>query len=78
VQTDVMSVWDALRAAAGAQLEPELADLRPGELQHSCLDVSRAERELGWQAEVPIAEGLRRTYAAMVEEFRTQEGARTG
>jgi UDP-glucose 4-epimerase len=76
VQTDVMGVWNALRAAAGAQLEPELADLRPGELQHSCLDVSRAEHELGWHAEVPIGEGLRRTYAALVEEFRAGEGKR--
>jgi UDP-glucose 4-epimerase len=78
VQTDVLSVWNALRAAAGAQLEPELADLRPGELQHSCLDVSRAERELGWRAEVPIEEGLRKTYAAMVEAFQAPEGARGG
>jgi UDP-glucose 4-epimerase len=69
VETDVTTVWNALREAAGSELEPELADLRPGELQHSCLDVSRAERELGWRAEVPIAEGLRRTYAALVAEF---------
>jgi UDP-glucose 4-epimerase len=69
VETDVMTVWSALREAAGSDLEPELADLRPGELQHSRLDVSRAERELGWCAEVPIAEGLRRTYAALVAGF---------
>jgi UDP-glucose 4-epimerase len=78
VQTDVLTVWNELRAAAGVELEPKLADLRPGELQHSCLDVSLAERELGWRAEVPIAEGLRRTYAAMVEEFRAREGAGAG
>ena len=69
VETDVMTVWNALREGAGSELEPELADLRPGELQHSCLDVSRAERELGWRAEVSIAEGLRRTYAALVAKF---------
>jgi UDP-glucose 4-epimerase len=69
VETNVTTVWKELREAAGSELEPELADLRPGELQHSCLDVSRAERELGWRAEVPIAEGLRRTYAALVAEF---------
>ncbi len=73
-----MSVWTGLSAAAHVALEPELADLRPGELQHSRLDVSRAERELGWRAEVPIEEGLRRTYAALVEEFKVQEGARGG
>ncbi len=69
VETDVASVWRELSAAAGKQIEPELADLRPGELQHSCLDASLAERELGWRAEVPIAEGLARTYRALVEEF---------
>jgi UDP-glucose 4-epimerase len=78
VQTDVLSVWSALRSAAGAALEPELADLRPGELQHSCLDVAKAERELGWRAEVPIEEGLRRTYAALVEEFQAREAAGAG
>ncbi|HYM53734.1 MAG TPA: NAD-dependent epimerase/dehydratase family protein [Solirubrobacteraceae bacterium] len=69
VETDVSTVWNELSGAAGRQIEPELADLRPGELQHSCLDVGLAERELGWRAEVPIAEGLRLTYEALVEEF---------
>ncbi len=73
VETDVKSIWEALRAAACVVVNPELADLRPGELRHSCLDVGRAERELGWRAEVPIEEGLRRTYAALVEEFRARE-----
>ncbi len=75
VETDVRAVWDGLQAAAGVEIEPQLADLRAGELQHSCLDASRAARELGWRAEVPIAEGLRRTYAALIEEFRGAEGA---
>lgn len=70
VETDVRTVWEELQRAAGTQIEPQLADLRPGELQHSCLDASRAERELGWRAEVGIGEGLQRTYAALVEEFR--------
>ncbi len=69
VETDVMTVWRELSKAAGKQIEPELADLRAGELQHSCLDVALAERELGWRAEVPIAEGLALTYAALIEEF---------
>jgi UDP-glucose 4-epimerase len=46
-----------------------LADLRPGELKHSRLDAGLAERELGWRPEVPIADGLRLTYEALVEEF---------
>jgi UDP-glucose 4-epimerase len=69
VETDVATVWRELSQAAGKQIEPELADLRPGELTHSCMDIGRAERELGWRPEVSIAEGLRLTYAALVEEF---------
>jgi UDP-glucose 4-epimerase len=69
VETDVMTLWNELREIAGSELEPKLADLRTGELKHSCLDVSLAQRELGWRAEVPIAEGLRLTYASLVEEL---------
>ncbi len=69
VATDVMTIWSELREVAGSDLQPELAELRAGELQNSCLDASLAERELGWCAQVPIAEGLRKTYEALVEEF---------
>jgi len=70
VETDVQTLWRVLRKAAGSEIEPQLADLRPGELQRSCLDCARAERELGWSPQVPIEEGLRRTYAALVAEFQ--------
>jgi UDP-glucose 4-epimerase len=75
-ETDVMTVWSELLKVAdggasegGGRAEPELAELRPGELKRSCLNAGLAERELGWRAEVPIADGLRMTYEALVEEF---------
>jgi UDP-glucose 4-epimerase len=72
VETDVASIWADLSSAAGKQIEPQLADLRPGELEHSCLDASLAERELGWRPRVPIAEGLRLTYESLVAEFEAR------
>ncbi|HEV7529062.1 MAG TPA: NAD-dependent epimerase/dehydratase family protein [Solirubrobacteraceae bacterium] len=80
VETDVATIWRELQRAAkeidapGAAgdpqaLAPQLADLRPGELQHSRLDISRAQRELGWRPQVPIDQGLRLTYQALVEDF---------
>lgn len=69
VATDVMTIWDGLRRAAGVDIEPQLADLRPGELQNSCLDPSLAKRELGWRAEVGLEQGLAMTYQALVAEF---------
>jgi UDP-glucose 4-epimerase len=72
VETDVSTVWSELCAAAGKQIEPELLDLRAGELKHSCLDARLAERELGWRAEMSIADGLRITYASLLEEFENR------
>jgi UDP-glucose 4-epimerase len=75
-ETDVLEVWTGLRDAAARiepQLqppEPQLADLRPGELRQSCLDVSLAARELSWRSQVPIARGLELTYRALVEDFQ--------
>jgi nucleoside-diphosphate-sugar epimerase len=34
--------------------------------------VSLAERELHWKPEVPIEEGLRRTYEALAQEFQSR------
>jgi UDP-glucose 4-epimerase len=76
VETDVATVWRELSAAAGKQIEPELLDLRPGELQNSQLDIARAEHELGWRPQTPLDVGLGRTYAALVEEFRSAEASR--
>ena len=42
---------------------PEFAPERPGEVRRSGLDVRRAERDLGFKAEVELADGLRRILA---------------
>jgi UDP-glucose 4-epimerase len=72
VETDVSSVWSQLSDVAGKRIDAQLADLRPGELEHSCLDASLAARELGWHAQVPIAEGLRLTYESLLAEFQSR------
>ena len=69
VETSARGIFDGLAVHAGQSVEPHLAPLRPGELERSCLDSARAGRELGWRAEIPLAEGLRDTYRALVEEF---------
>lgn len=69
IETDVMSIWADLQRASGVALEPELAPLRAGELERSCLDPSLAQRELGWRAQVTLSDGLLETYRALIAEF---------
>jgi UDP-glucose 4-epimerase len=62
VETSVLDLYETCRRVAGSSLEAVEAPARLGELQRSVLDVALAERELGWRAEVPLEEGLRRTW----------------
>ena len=65
-ETSVLDIVEALKAAAPDKadgFEPVLEDGRLGEIQRSCLDVSKAERELGWTSTVDIREGIARTLA---------------
>jgi UDP-glucose 4-epimerase len=60
-ETSVLDLLAALGDVSDRPLvEPLFAPARPGEVMRSLLDVSRAERELGWVAEVDVREGLRR------------------
>jgi UDP-glucose 4-epimerase len=62
IETSVLELHDLCRGIAGSEIEAEPADARLGELQRSVLDVSLAERELGWRPEVSLEEGLRTTW----------------
>jgi UDP-glucose 4-epimerase len=61
VATSVLELYNLCAAAAGSDLEPNFADARPGDLRRSVIDASRAERELGWRPETPLADGIART-----------------
>jgi UDP-glucose 4-epimerase len=69
VETDVTTLWEILLAASGTSVQPTFAPLREGELKRSCIDPSLARTELGWEPRIPLDQGLRDTYAALVAEF---------
>jgi UDP-glucose 4-epimerase len=50
------------------QLEPRYAPIRPGEIEHIVLNISKAKRLLEWAPKVSITQGARMT----VEYFRQQ------
>ena len=62
VETSVVGLFDAIRAASGVEREPAFAPARLGELQRSVLDPSLAASELGWRPARSLAEGLAATW----------------
>jgi UDP-glucose 4-epimerase len=60
--TSVNALFEAVGRVSGVDAEAEYAEARPGDLRRSVLDVSRAERELGWRPRTPLEDGLRRTW----------------
>jgi UDP-glucose 4-epimerase len=60
-ETSTARVLELLQRAAGTELEPSHAELKPGELAASALDSSRIEQELRWHATIDIEQGLAQT-----------------
>jgi UDP-glucose 4-epimerase len=65
VETSVLDLVAALAPEASGDFEPQFAPERPGEVQRSTLDCSRAHEELGWKARVPLEKGLELTLASL-------------
>jgi UDP-glucose 4-epimerase len=65
--TSVNALWAALAAIARPAVSPSHEPARTGDLLRSVLDVTRARRELGWQPQVDVAEGLARTWRWFAE-----------
>ena len=78
VETPVSRIFELLRAASNASVQGELAPLRAGELERSCIDPSRAREQLGWQGEIGLEDGLAATYRALVDEFESGEARAAG
>ena len=68
VETSVRQLHSAIAAAAGAPDEPEFHPPRLGDLRRSCLDISRAEKVLGWTPKVGLEDGIAQTVAFFREE----------
>jgi len=65
-ETSVLDLLAALEEVSeGAAPAPRFEPARPGEVRRSCLNVGRARRELGWEAQVELRAGLRKILAGL-------------
>ena len=61
VETDVVTIFEHVRQAVGREIAAVHGPAKTGEQRRSCLDARRALEVLGWQPQVSLADGLRRT-----------------
>src|SRR5438445_8779183 len=62
-ETSIREIFDAMAEVAGYTQAPNFGPSRTGDVMRIALDPSLARTELGWQASMPLHEGLARTYA---------------
>ncbi len=61
VGTNINTVYEILQEATHFASPANYGPDKPGEVYKIYLDASKAERELGWKATVPLVEGIHRT-----------------
>jgi UDP-glucose 4-epimerase len=68
VETSVNGLYEVMNRISGAGLDPVHAPARPGELDRSALDWSRAKAQLGWEPITSMEEGV----SAVLDWFRAR------
>jgi UDP-glucose 4-epimerase len=71
METSVTALADEMMAAVGRRVPVEHADVRPGELRHSALDVTKL-RAAGWAPATPLRDGLKQTLDHIEREMTAQ------
>lgn len=61
IETDVNELFEKMAGIVGADKPARYAPARPGELERSALDNSKAATLLGWSPKIAIDEGLKAT-----------------
>jgi UDP-glucose 4-epimerase len=69
MRTSVNEIFRAMVEVTGFDVPVTRAERRPGDAREVYFDPAKAKRELGWEAQVPLVEGMRKTY----EYFRDRE-----
>ncbi len=68
-ETSVREIFDEMASIADYARQPERGPARRGDVMRIALDPGLAKEKLGWQAQMPLRDGLRATY----EYFREVE-----
>ncbi len=61
-ETSIREIFNTMAEVAGYTRQPEFGPARKGDVMRIVLDPGLAREKLGWKAEMPLHEGLARTY----------------
>jgi UDP-glucose 4-epimerase len=61
-EQSVRRIFDIMARVTGYQQQPNYGPARKGDVMRIALDPKLAAQTLGWRAEMPLEDGLRRTY----------------
>jgi UDP-glucose 4-epimerase len=67
-ETSVLDLIEILGSFGDQPFEAEFAPARPGEVLRNALDPSRSKEVLGFEAKMPLSDGLRTTLDSFREE----------
>jgi UDP-glucose 4-epimerase len=70
-KTSVNEIYRAMVEVTGFEAPVTRAPRRPGDAREVYFNPAKAKRELGWEAQVPLIEGMRKTYEFFKEKERT-------
>ncbi|MBC7896173.1 MAG: GDP-mannose 4,6-dehydratase [Cytophagaceae bacterium] len=62
IETTVIQLSEIIGQAAGKPVKVNTSPARPGEVQRSSVDISKARDVLGWTPQVALTDGLKATY----------------
>jgi UDP-glucose 4-epimerase len=75
IGTSVVELAQILIKSAGISVPIEFAPKRPGEAQDSFVDISKADRLLGWRPRVTLEQGLANSFKWAADRHAAESGA---
>lgn len=70
-RTTVLDLWNAVRDAAGVEINPEFGPFRPGDVPHSQASITKAKEVFGYSPEFRIQEGIKITFDWFKDAYKS-------
>ena len=65
VETSILELVEMCIGVSGSTIQPIKTSAHPGDTSRRLPDISESQQALGWNPEVPLNEGIERTWAWM-------------